>query len=109
MKTIIDWSWTEAFDKFGFEDGDGWNGTDLVISYLQREGYEVESSTWGPHNYMVDQITDKDGNDLINKNVRIGYDNPREYLPQPLVESLDKEFPENPMSVAAEEKGGEVQ
>ena len=23
-KQVIDWEWEEAFDKFGFGDGDGW-------------------------------------------------------------------------------------
>ena len=49
----IDWVWEEAFDKFGFGDGDGWNGTGLVAEFIEDKGYEVECDHWGIHNYMI--------------------------------------------------------
>ena len=34
--STIDWSWEEAFDKFGFGDGDGLVMTDTVAAALRR-------------------------------------------------------------------------
>ena len=33
-KTII-WEWQEAFYKFGFGDGDSWNGTYIIENFLE--------------------------------------------------------------------------
>ena len=44
LKFII-WSWEEAFDKFGFEDGDGLVMTDVVAAVLQDAGYSVTAET----------------------------------------------------------------
>lgn len=41
------WQWEEAFDKFGFGNGDGQVETDTVADMLIRHGYEVETSSWG--------------------------------------------------------------
>ena len=46
-REVIEWEWEEAFDKFGFGDGDGWNGTDSVAEFIQGKGYEVECDHWG--------------------------------------------------------------
>ena len=32
----IEWAWEEAFCKFGFDDGDGWNGTYLIQEFIEK-------------------------------------------------------------------------
>ena len=50
------WSWTEAFDKFGFGDGDGQIGTYAVEDVLNDAGYAVETTQWGMHNTIISSI-----------------------------------------------------
>ena len=58
-KTVIEWEWEEAFDKFGFGDGDGPNFTDEVAGAIQGKfGYECQLDTWGIHNFMIMSIVD---------------------------------------------------
>jgi hypothetical protein len=58
-KTVY-WDWREAFSKFGFDDGDGWNGTDLVSSFMSEEfGLNIYCETWGFHNYMIMEVCKK--------------------------------------------------
>lgn len=89
------WDWTEAFAKFGFEDGDGQVHTGEVGHFLESCGYVVESNPWGCHNYVIGSVR-KDGVELIpfdNPDYKFGYDDPRKYFPDHLVQILDKEFP----------------
>lgn len=37
------WSWEEAFDKFGFGDGDDLVMTEKVAEALRKNGYEVRT------------------------------------------------------------------
>jgi len=91
-KTVY-WDWREAFSKFGFDDGDGWNGTDLVAEFIRSEfQVSVEADTWGCHNYMIQNITDKQGTSLIPDGVSVGYDEPDDWLPKDWVEKLDGHF-----------------
>ena len=39
MKTIVYWEWEEAFNKFGFDDGDGPNFTRIVADLLYNLGW----------------------------------------------------------------------
>jgi len=95
MPTItIEWSWEEAFDKFGFDDGDGLVMTGAVIAALADAGYACHAETWGMHNYVIDEVIDADGNNVIPDVAEVGYDNPRRYLPAAVVELLDKAFPD---------------
>ena len=87
----IDWGWEEAFSKFGFEDGDGWNGTDLVAAFLEEQGYETDCDTWGIHNYMIMDVK-RAGASIIPDGVVVGYDDPRTWIPKTLQEKLDEEF-----------------
>ena len=96
MKTEIYWEWEEAFSKFGFGDGDGPNFTHLVVDFIDSLGYEAFGKDWGLHNYMIVKILDKDGNDIMKQSKReieIGYDDPRDYLPSKIVKALDENFP----------------
>ena len=89
----IYWEWEEAFDKFGFGDGDGWNGTDIVADFIQDKGYEVECDHWGIHNYMIFDIKLR-GESIYTKDVDKGYDKPSDYLPRGLVKDLQEKFSE---------------
>ena len=63
-RVIITWEWEDAFSKFGFGDGDGWNGTHEVEGEIESLGYEVVTDTWGCHNYMIFDIK-KDGKSIL--------------------------------------------
>ena len=99
MKTIVEWTWEEAFDKFGFDDGDGWNGTHLVVDAIESLGYECDTDSWGCHNYMIFDVREKgysakyQGKSVsTGDDPQIGYDDPRSYLPEDIINHLDKEF-----------------
>lgn len=88
----IHWTWEEAFDKFGFDDGDGANFTSEVATFIEDTfGYETECEQWGLHNYMIFRILDKDGKNIMPEE-GIGYTSAREYLPADMVKALDEEF-----------------
>lgn len=86
------WNWEEAFDKFGFGDGDGQVETWQVHAALKRGGYEVEEYTWGIHNTIIISIK-KEGIEQVPENTTVGYDDPRRYLPREIISLLDREFP----------------
>ena len=86
---FITWSWEEAFDKFGFDDGDGAVMTDVVVAVLQDAGYSVTAEPWGSHNVIIFSIKDASGAELIPKDIQIGYDEPRDYLPDVIITLLD--------------------
>lgn len=88
------WSWEEAFDKFGFGDGDGIVMTDTVVNALTKHGYEVTAEPWGSHNVTICSIVRK-GVEQIPEDAKLGYDDPRDYLPKDIIEFLDAEFPES--------------
>jgi len=89
---IINWGWEEAFDKFGFGDGDAMIMTHHVERAIEELGYTVWAESWGCHNTIVTHLS-KDGKDLL-EGVNVGYDDPRVYLPDDLVEALDEIFDE---------------
>lgn len=87
------WSWEEAFDKFGFGDGDDLIMTEVVAEVLRRHGYTVEAKIAGLHNAIITDIT-RDGVPCIPDDVARGYDDPRKYLPEDIVALLNFEFRE---------------
>lgn len=87
------WSWDEAFDKFGFQDGDGLVLTEIVARALRSHGYDVTVVPWGFHNTIITNIA-RDGASVMPADVTRGYDHPRDYLPPELVALLDAEFPD---------------
>lgn len=90
-KTVY-WDWREAFSKFGFDDGDGWNGTDLVAAFIREKyGVKVECQPWGCHNYMIQDVK-MDGESLIPEGFEIGYEDPDGWMPPKWVEDLDWHF-----------------
>jgi hypothetical protein len=90
-REIIYWTWEEAFDKFGFDDGDGLVMTYRVASALESAGYAVGYDAWGMHNTIIRSIK-KDGVELIPDSAELGYDDPRQYLPADIVQHLDDTF-----------------
>ena len=87
------WKWEEAFDKFGFEDGDGLVMTYEVADFIKELGYEVEADGWGMHNTIITEI--KKGDTIVmdgNQSYNLGYDDPKDYLPKDLIEALNKQF-----------------
>ncbi len=89
-----DYHWEQewAFEKFGFNDGDGQVKTHNVADALRDCGYEVVAEERGVHNTVISSIK-KDGKDLIpdDGQINTGYDNPRDYLPQKIISFLGKE------------------
>ena len=86
------WSWEEAFDKFGFGDGDGIVMTEHVAQALRTRGYTVTTEPWGMHNVTIRSILTKKGNELIPDGINYGYDDPRDYLPKRIIKILDDAF-----------------
>ena len=81
-------------DKFGFGDGDGEVETYKVEEILINARYEVESCQWGLHNIIINSIK-KEKIELMpdeNLDFTIGYDFPRKYLPQEIINLLDEEL-----------------
>lgn len=92
--TTLTWSWTEAFDKFGFDDGDGQVVTETVADVLRAAGYVVSVEPWGWHNVVITSIM-KDGVEQIpTQGISFGYDAPRSYLPDDIITLLDQEIPD---------------
>lgn len=86
------WNWEEAFDKFGFNDGDGQVETWQLVDHLTELGYDIECNQWGLHNTIIFSIK-KYGVELIPENASLGYDCPRNFLPKDIIALLDKAFP----------------
>ena len=85
---LHEWTWAEAFDKFGFGDGDGLVMTSAVADILIEAGYAVETAHWGLHNVIITSIK-RDGVEQIPAGTQIGYDDPRGYLPADIAILLD--------------------
>jgi len=88
-------AWEDAFDKFGYDGGDGLIGTFEVERVLIDSGFEVECAQWGLHNMLIVSIC-KNGAELIpldDPEIALGYDEARSYLPQSIVDLLDRAFP----------------
>ena len=94
------WRWEEAFDKFGFNDGDGQVETWQVEAVLTEAGYDVVVNGWSMHNTVIVSIK-KNGKELIphdNPDYTFGYDDPRKFFPDKIVRLLDKELADHPIN-----------
>ena len=87
------WKWCEAFDKFGFGDGDANVYTSVVAEVLNEAGYAVDYENWGLHNVIITSVR-RNGVEQIPARARIGYDDPRAYLPRTIVALLDARLPD---------------
>lgn len=87
--------WNHAFAKFGYDDGDGKIETPCIAQILKRAGYTVHFSRWSPHNTLIYSIQ-KDGIEFMplnSRQFRIGYDDPKKYLPENIQEILNSKIP----------------
>jgi hypothetical protein len=62
-----DYTWDEAFSKFGFSDGRNKDLTDVVVKFIEGLGYEVGITSTGPHNDYIHLIINKDGENIYSK------------------------------------------
>jgi hypothetical protein len=88
------WAWEEAFDKFGFGDGDGQVMTEAVANVLRASGYAVIVEPWGIHNTTIVSIKKDELEQSPFGRITFGYDDPRSYLPEIVVRLLDERFPD---------------
>ena len=90
-RSIIDWEISEAFSKFGFEDGDGPNFTNEVVAAIEAAGpYRCRMQSWGLHNYAIDAIDEEVAPGMWETVVEFdGYELPPwESLPWPVRDTL---------------------
>ena len=89
-QTSIDWEITEAFDKFGFDDGNGANFTGAVVAAIEEAGpYTCETDSRGMHNYIIERIVEAvpDGEVVAEFD---GYELPEwDSLPEPIRNALE--------------------
>ena len=59
-RTVINWTWEEGFQRYGFDDGNGWIGTYLIEDFLENElGCDVDQVS-GSHNSTLECYTEKE-------------------------------------------------
>lgn len=85
------WDWEEAFQKFGFNDGDGVVMTEHVARVLRDAGYAVTFEAWGLHNVVIASIL-LAGIEQIPDDYDYCDDDLRERLPDYIVTLLDQSF-----------------
>lgn len=57
----IEWNLNDAFNKWGFDDGDSdRNYNETVADVIRELGYTVSTDGWGCHNLVIDEIS-RDG------------------------------------------------
>jgi len=83
------WSWQEAFNKFGFNDGDGLVMTDQIADVLRAAGYTVTVKMWGMHNTVITSIA-MNGVELIPTDLDYRNGDPSGCLPAAIVTLLDE-------------------
>mgnify|MGYP006074374747 CR=1 FL=1 len=87
--------WNHAFSKFGYDDGNGNIETPAIAHLLETAGYRVKYERWCAHNVIITSIQ-KDGIELmplLDQSIRIGYDDPKSYLPEPVQAILESKIP----------------
>jgi len=89
------WDWEEAFCKFGFGDGDGIVMTEAVANLLRKSGYNVMTHRRGRHNTVIASIKQGDVELISQDGINFGYDNARDYLPDAIINLLDRHFYED--------------
>jgi hypothetical protein len=66
--------------------------THVVESVLRTAGYVVTAEPWGCHNITICSIK-RDGKEMFPfEGAKLGYDNPRKYLPKQIVRLLDAQL-----------------
>lgn len=87
-----DWSWTEAFNKYGFNEGETDTYTFEVSDFLADLGYIIETTS-GIHNTYISSLRSPTGVELLAVNkFNVGIDDAEEQLPDVLVDALNQKF-----------------
>ncbi len=84
------WDWSDAFYKFGFQDGNGEIHTPRIAAVLAEAGHFARYAKWGGHKVVIFMMR-KGGECYLP--TRAAYENPRDYLPQEVINLLDAAFP----------------
>lgn len=81
------WTWADAFDRRGFDEGNAPCQTQEVADYLEELGYTVVINATGHRNPEVIVGMHKDGNILTWSDWNVV-----KYLPKELMKQLDEKF-----------------
>jgi hypothetical protein len=64
------WDMMDAFSKFGNEDGNRYHTyTHFISNLLEKNGYEVETDSWGMHNSCVIMSIKKDDKEIYGEEI----------------------------------------
>lgn len=88
-------NWADAFNKYGYDEGDGVVHTQRIVEFLESKGYQAEYEPWGHYNTLIVELIDPNGKLVIRVGegkYQLGFDDPHRYLPAKLIEMLDEEF-----------------
>ena len=101
---IIKWTWEEAFQKFGFGDGDAEVHTGLIEHVLEEMGYDY-TDVDGIHNPYIVEVS-KDGKTWETDSYAEN-DGIRDSLPKDVIKRLDQDFPEDSIWPNGENNAGQ--
>lgn len=90
---LVSWSWEDAFNKFGFDDGGLLEFSHHVAEALREHGYTVKLEPWGIHNAVITSVKSPNRKELIPADFDFVDDDARRCLPKRIVRLLDKAFP----------------
>ncbi len=65
--------------------------TGEVVNAIENAGFTVHAQCWGFHNVVIMSVA-RDGVSQIPAGTIVGYDKPRGYLPQEIIDLLDGTF-----------------
>ena len=88
----IEWHWEEAFFKLGFAHDSGHAESLNVANALLEAGYELPVQPESQLSILITSIK-KGGIEQIPEHINVGYENPRLYLPEEILQLLDQKFP----------------
>ena len=91
ISTKVHINWPDAFNKFGYGDGDGEVYTYEIAEHIDELGLSCVYKQKGMHKEVIESIK-CNGKELIPDATDIGYDCPRGYLPAFIVEHCDKKY-----------------
>lgn len=86
------WPWEDAFSHSGFDGGSNPLMLAMTAEALSAKGYAVAVDSCSFDNVVITSI-ERDDAEQISDSVKLGYDDPRSYLPAPIIELLDAAFP----------------
>ncbi len=95
-KTVLTWTWEEAFQKFGFNDGNN-SQTFRVQKVLEAAGYGCDEASGGWHNNVICGLSKEMGAVWAEETCEDVDDDAklRASLPPEVVALLDTAFPDD--------------